>query len=175
MLKVARLQQNPMQFMGLLISLNDAFRLGTITVDPSTNKIVMSSASWSALVSEHNRGGVTPILDTVETAVGEAVATMRTQMLDLSLKGPRKVVDRRRVTRYSDDRVDYVCNGISDLVAQMSNLLGMTGRSEGSVAEVAKRYAELASEMKKLRAAITEAEGKFEVAQQQVMQLMGAE
>lgn len=175
MLRVARLLQSPMQFMGMLVVLNDTYRVGVISIEPTQNNIVMSSGTWSALVSENNRGGTTPVLDLIENAVVEAVGQVRVKMLDLSLKGPRKVVDRRRVTRYSDDRVDYVCNGISDLVAQMSNLLSMSNRSDGSVTEVAKRYVELATEMKKLRDAVTEAEGKFEVAQQQVIQLMGAE
>lgn len=164
-----------MAFMGFTVDLVDTYRLGAVTIQPLEQQMMMSSATWSALVSENNRGGVTPALDDVQEAVSEAVLKLRTQMLDLSLKGTRKVVDRRRVTRYSDDRVDYVCNGISDLVQQMSNLLGMSGRSEGSITEVAKRYAELASEMKALREAVVVAEGRFEVAQQQVMQLMGME
>lgn len=173
-IKVARLNVTDMSFMGFVVKLNDTFRLGAVTIEVlPKSMIVMSSATWSSLVSEHTRGGVTPILDALEAELGKALGSMKTSMVDLSVKSPRKVVDRRRVTRYSDDRVDYVCSGIGDLVAQMSNLLGMATCSEGSVTSVAKRYAELATEMKGLREAVTRAEGQFEVAQQLVVQLMG--
>lgn len=172
-----RIDLKAMTFMGLPVKLNDTFRLGAFQARPPLpfdpeGSVTCSTASWSHLLTEQGRGGVTPALDAVEMAVGEAVSMAKVKMIDLSFKGPTKVVDRRRVTRYSDDRVDYICRGISDLVSQMSTLSQMPGRSDGSVASVAKRYAELASEMKELRTLVANAEGMFEVAQQQVVNLM---
>lgn len=172
-LRAARVDARGMTVCAYSVKINDTFRLGAVSIAPETLTVAMSSASWSAVVSEHNRGGRTPVIDTLEKEIAEADDMALARMTDLSMKGPTKVVDRRRVTRYSDDRVDFICRGISDLVSQMSNLLSAPSVGDGQVSAVAKRYAELATEMRELREAVTNAEGMFEVAQQQVMQLMG--
>jgi hypothetical protein len=186
-LRLARLNVEAGTFCGCLVALNDTFRLGLVTINPGpsanldgggcpldSGSLVMSTGTWSALVAENQKGGKTPFLDVLEANVWEATTTMQTRMVDLS-KGPKKTVDRRTVTRYSDDRVDYVCRGISDLVSQMSTLLAQPKhlRSDGSVAGVAKRYVELMSEMKALREAMLAADGHCEIAQQFVIALMG--
>lgn len=164
----------------LKIRWNETYRLGAITVeiDPKgavEPVLVLSTATWSFLQEEERRGGATPTLDHVDQEIVGALGAMRTKMIDLGLKGPRKVVDRRVATRPSNDRVEFVCRGISDLVAQMSTLMSVPEhtRSENQVTQVAKRYAELAGEMGELRKALTAAEGSFEIAQQQVIALMG--
>lgn len=166
------------------VHFNETFRLGAVKVDilqvgggDWTVSLVTSTATWSHLQSEEARGGATPTLDILEREVDEAVSQVQTRMVDLSMKGPRKVVDRRTVTRPSNDRVEFVCRGIADLVAQMATLMGMPEhtRSDNQVTQVAKRYTELAQEMGELRRAITEAEGYFELAQQQVISLMGGD
>ena len=172
---ILRLDVIGMMIGGLRVRLNDTFRLGAVMVDVHGGKeLVMSSATWSALVTEDQRGGYTPTFDFLENKALAAGEAMKVVMVDLAVSLNRKIIDKRRVTRYSDDRVDFICRGISDLVAQMSNLLAMREVSEGSVSVCAKRYAELAAEMKALRVAVTTAEGQFEVAQHQVVQLMGA-
>lgn len=164
------------------VQFNETFRLGAVKVDFVTAKdgnqhlaLVCSTATWSALQAEEARGGKTETLDILEREVGEAVSLVQTRMVDLSMKGPRKVVDRRTVTRPSNDRVEFVTRGITDLVSQMATLMGMPehARSDNQVTQVAKRYAELAGEMEQLRRAVIEAEGNFELAQQQVIALMG--
>lgn len=162
---------------GWPVSFNDTYRPGTVVCDYNTPQPIlrMSNTTCSALLHETKQGGHMPLLLALEKEMDEAEAQMQTKMVDLGAKTGRKVVDRRTVTRYSDDRVDFVCRGISDLSSQLATLLGQGAPSEGSVAHAAKRYAELAAEMKKLRAAMVAAEGHFEVAQIQVMKLMGGD
>ena len=170
---VLRLDARNVAISGCGVRINDTFRLGAVklewvvTVGGGYRVMpTMSSATWSSLVTEKQRSAHTPALDVLERAIADVKVTIKTTMVELGGKGPTKVVDRRRVARYTDDRVDFVGRGISDLVSQMSNLLSKpsASRSDGTVASVAKRYAELASEMKLLRAALTDAEGRFEIA-----------
>lgn len=163
---------------------NETFRLGAVKIDfvPQKNgdvtlALVCSTGTWSALQHEERRGGTTPTVDILEREINEAVTVVQARMVDLNMKGPRKVVDRRTVTRPSNDRVEFVCRGIADLTSQMATLMGMPEgtRSDNQITQVAKRYAELAGEMSRLRTALTDAEGQFEVAQQQIMALMGGD
>lgn len=173
-LRVARLDPQKQTFLGYPFYIQEGFRRGVVKVTPDPElRLQMSASTYSALNAERLTGGATPLLDMLEQEVIDAGADMQTRMVDLG-KGPKKVVDRRTVTRPSDDRVEYVVQGISDLTSQMATLLAQPQhvRSEGTVNGAAKRYAELAEEMKKLRRAMMQAEGAFEVAQAQVIVLM---
>lgn len=161
---------------GIQVAINESFRLGAIQLDPSVQKITTSSGTLTWLDQTERKNGPDwgPIANLLRTTIKESGRTMQTQMVDLTKVA--KVVDRRKVTRPAEDRVELVCRGIADLSAQMSGMLsGRVSHDENMVNGVAKRYATLAAEMAKLREALTNAEGMFEVAQIQVMQLMGGD
>lgn len=162
-----------MKLEGIECAINESFRLGVVQLDIEHKRCVMSSGTLSWLDASERKGGPEwgGVANMLRTALRTAERTMQAQMIDLTKTA--KVVDRRRVTRPAEDRVELVCRGIADLTQQMSGMLsGRVRHDDAMVSGVAKRYSALAAEMAKLREALTNAEGMFEVAQMQVVQLM---
>lgn len=165
-----------MKLEGIECAINESFRLGAVQLDIEHKRCVMSSGTLSWLDTTERKGGPEwgAVANLLRNALRQAERTMQTQMVDLTRSA--KVVDRRKVTRPAEDRVELVCRGIADLTQQMSGMLsGRVRHDENMVNGVAKRYSALAAEMAKLREALTNAEGMFEVAQMQVVQLMDGE
>lgn len=161
---------------GIECTINESFRLGAIQLAPEQGLVTLSSATLSWLDATERKGGPEwgAVASSLRTTLRAAEKSMQTQMVDLTRVA--KVVDRRRVTRPAEDRVEHVCRGIADLTQQMAGMLsGRVTHDETMVSGVAKRYSLLAAEMAKLREALTQAEGMFEVAQIQVVQLMDGE
>lgn len=174
-----------MKIEGIQVVINESFRIGVLQLDCSSftrtvpqlssGKIICSAATLSWLDSTEQRGGrewgiVANVLRNEIREVGELAAS---RMVDLTTRG-HKVVDRRKVTRSSNDRIEHLVNGISDLTSQMASMLaGHVEATPKLVAGTAKRYAELSAEMKEIRTLFLKAEGMFDVAQAQVMALMG--
>jgi hypothetical protein len=165
-----------MKIEGIQCAINESFRLGVAQFDVEQQRVVLSSGTLNWLDATERKGGPEwgSVSNLLRTTIRTAERTMQTQMVDLTKVA--KVVDRRRVTRPAEDRVELVCRGISDLTAQMSGMLsGRVVHNDAMVAGVAKRYSALAAEMAALREALTNAEGMFEIAQVQVVQLMEGE
>lgn len=165
---------------GAQVRINESFRVGVVefqffndstTLPPLS--VVTSSATLSWLDGTERKGGPEwgAVANLIRTTMKNAETKMQTQMVDLTKVA--KVVDRRKVTRPSDDRVEHVCVGIRDLTGQMASMLsGHVVHDDTMVNGVAKRYSALAAEMQELRQRLTEAEGMFEIAQAQVIALM---
>ena len=171
-----------MKIEGIGVVINETFREGVLMLETGTStrpgRIVCTSSTLSWLDASEQRGGrdwgalANVLRDEIKLA-GDEMA--QSKMVDLTTRG-HKVVDRRRVTRPSDDRLDHLAQGISDLTQQMAAMLaGQVVASPKLVAGTAKRYAELAAEMRDIRSLFTNCEGMFDIAQMQVVTLMGAE
>lgn len=161
---------------GIPVIINDGYRSGTITFDQPNQRIVTSFGTFNWMGECETRGGAVwgKVANAIRTGIQTSEVNMRETMVDL--KHVADVVDRRQRTATVNDRVDRVCQGISDLTSQMAAMLsGKVVASPEAVASVAKRYSAAAAEMGALRAALQQAEGMFEIAQVQVVQLMEAE
>lgn len=171
-----------MKIEGIDVVLNDTFRLGVLMLEIGNSqragRIICSTGTLSWLDATESKGGrewgiVANGLRAEIRKVGESMAT--STMVDLTSRG-HKVVDRRKVTRPSDDRIQHLCQGISDLVAQMAAMLaGQVEATPELIGGTARRYAGFAAEMKDIRELLTGVEGMFDLAQMQVVQLMGEE
>lgn len=161
---------------GIQVSINESFRIGVIQLDPNAGTVTLCTSTLSWLDGTERTGGREwgAVANLLRTTIKTAETTMQTQMVDLTKVA--KVVDRRKITRPSNDRVEHVCRGIADLTQQMATMLsGRITHDDSMVNGVAKRYSALAAEMQELRQKLTEAEGMFEVAQAQVIMLMDGE
>lgn len=159
---------------GVPVQINETFRAGTLMLEPDKQHVVCSTTTLKWLDGVETDGGATwrKVGQVLHAELEESGAQMKARMVDVGARVGLKVVDRRRTTRPSNDRIDFVCNGISDLVAQMAPFCDGRTLSGNQVQNFAKRYGELRDEMAKLRADLTAAEGRFEVAQHQIVQLM---
>lgn len=162
------------KIVGVQVAINDTFRSGVLMMEPEQQRISCSSTTLSWLDSMETSGGEKwrKVAGVLHAAVEEAGKAMKSQMVDVGAKVGLRVVDRRRMTRPTNDRLDFVCQGISDLVAQMSPFCDGRTLSGNQVGNFVKRYGELRDEMKKLRDDLAQAEGRFEIAQAQIVKLM---
>lgn len=163
-----------MKIVGVPVTINDTFRTGALMLEPEHQRITCSAATLSWLESAEVNGGDTwrKVAGVLHAAVEEAGARMKSQMVDVGAKVGLRVVDRRRTTRPSNDRLDFVCQGISDLVAQMAPFCDGRELTGNQVGNFVKRYGELRDQMAILRKSMDDAEGRFELAQAQVVKLM---
>lgn len=171
-----------MKIEGIAVVINETFREGVLMLETGTSmrtgRIICTSGTLAWLDATEQKGGrdwgaLANVLRAEIKKAGDEMA--QSKMVDLTTKG-HKVVDRRRVTRPSDDRLDHLVQGISDLTQQMAAMLaGQVVASPQLVAGTAKRYAELAAEMREIRGLFTACEGMFDIAQMQVVTLMGAD
>lgn len=159
---------------GVPVQINEAFRAGTLMLEPEKQQIVCSTTTLKWLDGVETDGGATwrKVGQVLHQELEESGAAMKARMVDVGARVGLKVVDRRKITRPSNDRVDFVCGGISDLVSQMAPFCDGRKLSGNQVQNFAKRYGELRDEMAKLRAAVAAAEGAFELAQHQIVRLM---
>lgn len=70
------------------------------------------------------------------------------------------------------DRVDRLCEAVEALVASMGAFVASGEANDDQVQVFAQKYGQLTAEMRKLREDVRRAEGMFEIAQKQVVQMM---
>lgn len=160
---------------GVPVTLNESFRTGVLTIEISRGAITCCTSTLSWLEAQEQQGGATwrKIAEVLHQEIEDAgYDAMRTHMVDVGARVGVKVVDRRKVTRPNNDRVDHVSHGIADLVAQMAPFCDGRPLSGNQVRNFARRYGELRDEIALLRAALADAEGRFEIAQSQIVKLM---
>lgn len=159
---------------GVPVTINEAFRSGLLMLDPENQRITCSSSTLAWLDSMETNGGAAwrKCSQVIHHEIGDAGEAMKATMVDVGARVGLRVVDRRRVTRPTNDRLDFVCKGIADLTAQMAPFCDGRTLSGNQVQNFAKRYGELRDEMAQLRMALAEAEGRFEVAQKQIITIM---
>lgn len=122
-------------------------------IDPVGREIYVHPKTWSWLKNDNDALGA------FVHEKAEAVRLMKVVMMDVSRYAP--AVDPNRVPPVPMG-ITLLCRDLTKLVADMS---GLDPSNAADVKKMAARYGKMRDTMATLRAAFTEAEGNFEVAQ----------
>lgn len=134
-----------------------------MVIDPSYATVQVNPRTWSWAKDDN------AVMGMFVHEKAEAVRTMQVRMVDL---GPYKRADPARTVPPPPMGITLLCRDLERLVGEMTSL---DPSDDVAVAAMAARYGKLRDTMATLRAAFTQAEGSFELAQELLIQKMGLE
>lgn len=135
-------------------------------IDPQASTISMAPMTWSRIKNSN------AALQALVHEKAEAVRTMQTRMVDLSMYAAPTVPTNRPKPVVAPTGIKALCADIQHLVADMA---APDVTDPAAITDMARRYGKLRDAMADLRAAFSEAEGQFDVAQALLLQKMGAD
>lgn len=139
-----------------------ATRENIVTIDPQAKSVAVHPKTWSWAKNDAT------VLGQFVHEKAEAVRLMKVTMYDVSRYAP--AVDPNRKVPPPPMGITLLCRDLATLVGDMTKL---DPANAAEVKAMAARYGRMRDTMAVLRAAFTEAEGSFEIAQDLLVQKMG--
>lgn len=141
--------------------------LGDIEVEPSVREMRMTAQTYNLVTNDHQAMG-----HLLHEAT-EAVRLMKTTMIDVSSYSKKPTVPRTRPKpQAAQSPTTVLMHQLQLLVTDMARL---DTTNPTAVSDAVARYAKLRDQIAQVRADFAEAESRFEIIQEQLLQKLGGD